>query len=245
MRVNGGSDLARMQALQKQALATRNRLDTAANEMTTNLKASRFEATGGNLTRLHRAGALARPQRGLHREYRADRASARGDAGEPRADPDAAGGPLARHAERGGARRLCHGADACHAGAERLRRHGGPPERAGGRAVAVRGRHDGRPGAGWRGRDPGRSRRAGGRLGRRGRGDRGDRRLFRQACRGLLRLGLCRRDRRPDAGGDRRGAAARLRDAGRPGRAGRGAARPGDRRGGGGRRLRRQRDRAA
>jgi len=53
MRVNGGSDLARMQALQKQALATRNRLDRAAGEMTTHLKSSRFEATGGNLTRLH------------------------------------------------------------------------------------------------------------------------------------------------------------------------------------------------
>ena len=52
MRVNGGSDLARLQALQKQAFATRNRLDTAATELTTNLKASRFEATGGNLTRL-------------------------------------------------------------------------------------------------------------------------------------------------------------------------------------------------
>jgi flagellar hook-associated protein 3 FlgL len=53
MRVNGGSDLARLQALQKQAFATRNRLDVAAREMTTNLKASRFDATGGNLTRLH------------------------------------------------------------------------------------------------------------------------------------------------------------------------------------------------
>lgn len=52
MRVTGGSDLARMQALQKQALATRNRLDTAGTEMTSGLKASRFEATGGNLTRL-------------------------------------------------------------------------------------------------------------------------------------------------------------------------------------------------
>ncbi|HRO10327.1 flagellin [Amaricoccus sp.] len=52
MRVTGGSDLARMQALQKQALATRDRLDTAATEMTTNLKSSRFDATGGNLTRL-------------------------------------------------------------------------------------------------------------------------------------------------------------------------------------------------
>ncbi len=53
MRVNGGSDLARLQALQKQAFATRNRLDIAARELTTNLKASRFDATGGNLTRLH------------------------------------------------------------------------------------------------------------------------------------------------------------------------------------------------
>lgn len=52
MRVTGGSDLARMQALQKQALATRNRLDTAGTEMTSGEKASRFEATGGNLTRL-------------------------------------------------------------------------------------------------------------------------------------------------------------------------------------------------
>lgn len=52
MRINGGSELARMQMLQKQAIATRNRLDVAATEMTTNLKASRFEASGGNLTRL-------------------------------------------------------------------------------------------------------------------------------------------------------------------------------------------------
>jgi flagellar hook-associated protein 3 FlgL len=52
MRVNGGSELARLQMLQKQAFETRNRLDVAAHELTTNLKASRFEATGGNLTRL-------------------------------------------------------------------------------------------------------------------------------------------------------------------------------------------------
>lgn len=52
MRVGGGSELARMQMLQKQAVATRNRLDVAAKELTTNLKASRFEASGGNLTRL-------------------------------------------------------------------------------------------------------------------------------------------------------------------------------------------------
>lgn len=52
MRVNGASEYARMQMLQRQALATRDRLDTAAIEMTTKLKASRFEASGGNLTRL-------------------------------------------------------------------------------------------------------------------------------------------------------------------------------------------------
>jgi flagellar hook-associated protein 3 FlgL len=52
MRVNGGSDLARLQMLQKQAAQTRSKLDVAARELTTGLKASRFEATGGNLTRL-------------------------------------------------------------------------------------------------------------------------------------------------------------------------------------------------
>jgi flagellar hook-associated protein 3 FlgL len=52
MRVNGGSELARMQMLQRQAIATRDRLDVAAKELTTNLRANRFEASGGNLTRL-------------------------------------------------------------------------------------------------------------------------------------------------------------------------------------------------
>jgi flagellar hook-associated protein 3 FlgL len=52
MRVGGGSELARMQMLQRQAIATRNRLDVAAKELTTKLKANRFEASGGNLTRL-------------------------------------------------------------------------------------------------------------------------------------------------------------------------------------------------
>src|SRR5262245_59736116 len=52
MRVNGGSDVARLQMLQKQAAATRGKLDVAAKELTTNLKASRFQATCGNLTRL-------------------------------------------------------------------------------------------------------------------------------------------------------------------------------------------------
>ena len=52
MRITGGSDLARLHMLQKQALDTRNKLDVAGQEMASNLKASRFEATGGNLTRL-------------------------------------------------------------------------------------------------------------------------------------------------------------------------------------------------
>jgi len=52
MFVSGGSEYVRLLRLQKQAIQTRDRLDTAAQEMTTGLKASRFEATGGNLTRL-------------------------------------------------------------------------------------------------------------------------------------------------------------------------------------------------
>lgn len=52
MRVTGGSELARMKMLQRLAIETRNKLDTAGTEMTSGLKASRYEATGGNLTRL-------------------------------------------------------------------------------------------------------------------------------------------------------------------------------------------------
>lgn len=52
MQVNGGSELARVRMLQRQAVETRNRLDVAAQELTSNLKADRFAATGGNLTRL-------------------------------------------------------------------------------------------------------------------------------------------------------------------------------------------------
>lgn len=48
----GSSDLARVQMLQRQALGARASLDKAALEMTTAQAASRFEATGGNLTRL-------------------------------------------------------------------------------------------------------------------------------------------------------------------------------------------------
>lgn len=50
--VNGGSDLARLQALQKQALTTRDKLDLAAKEMTTGLRNDRVAASGGNLARL-------------------------------------------------------------------------------------------------------------------------------------------------------------------------------------------------
>lgn len=52
MRITAGSDLTRLQMLQKQAIKTRNALDKAGLEMTSEQKASRFEATGGNLTRL-------------------------------------------------------------------------------------------------------------------------------------------------------------------------------------------------
>jgi len=50
--VTGGSELARMKMLQRLAIETRNKLDTAGEEMTSGLNSSRYEATGGNLTRL-------------------------------------------------------------------------------------------------------------------------------------------------------------------------------------------------
>ena len=183
MRVTGGSDLARMQALQKQALATRNRLDTAATEMTTNLKASRFEATGGNLTRLF---AL---ERSLDRnkvftdnitltELRLE--VTQGSLGQILAplqdlsidmiDATCAGGLFDGHAARDD-------------GAQRVRHHGRTAQRPGRRAVAFRRHHDRQPGAGAGQRDAGRSRRAGGGRRRLDRGDRGDRRLLRQAGR--------------------------------------------------------------
>lgn len=52
MNVNGASDLARLQNLQKRMVAARDGMDRAGMEMTTGQKANRFEATGGNLTRL-------------------------------------------------------------------------------------------------------------------------------------------------------------------------------------------------
>jgi flagellar hook-associated protein 3 FlgL len=52
MYVSGGSDLARLQRLQRQATEARERMDGAGQEMATGEKADRFAATGGNLTRL-------------------------------------------------------------------------------------------------------------------------------------------------------------------------------------------------
>lgn len=52
MNVSSGSDLARLQALQQRAVQTRNALDRSGTELTTGEKASRFDATGGDLTRL-------------------------------------------------------------------------------------------------------------------------------------------------------------------------------------------------
>lgn len=52
MYVSGGSDLARLQRLQRQASETRDRMDAAGQEMATGEKADRYAASGGNLTRL-------------------------------------------------------------------------------------------------------------------------------------------------------------------------------------------------
>jgi flagellar hook-associated protein 3 FlgL len=52
MNVTRSTELARMQMLQRQALEVRNALDRSAKELTTGLKEDRFEATGGNLSRL-------------------------------------------------------------------------------------------------------------------------------------------------------------------------------------------------
>ena len=52
MYVSGGSDLARLQRLQRQGAEARERMDGAGQEMSTGEKADRTAATGGNLTRL-------------------------------------------------------------------------------------------------------------------------------------------------------------------------------------------------
>jgi flagellar hook-associated protein 3 FlgL len=52
MNVSGASDLARLTMLQTRAINVRDALDRAATELTTGVKNSKYEATGGNLTRL-------------------------------------------------------------------------------------------------------------------------------------------------------------------------------------------------
>jgi flagellar hook-associated protein 3 FlgL len=52
MKVHGSAELARMMLLQRQSADTRMKLDRAALEMTTGLKADKYKATGGNLARL-------------------------------------------------------------------------------------------------------------------------------------------------------------------------------------------------
>lgn len=52
MYVSSGTDLARLQRLQRQAAETRERMDTAGQEMSTGETTDRYAATGGHLTRL-------------------------------------------------------------------------------------------------------------------------------------------------------------------------------------------------
>ena len=164
MRVTGGSDLARLQMLQKQAFETRNKLDVAGQELTTNLKASRFDATGGNLTRLF---AL---ERSLDRnavftqtisltELRLDvMQESLGRMLTPAQDlsldlvADGRPGRLCRP-------RCCTPTTAREAFAATV----GHPQHPGRRPVALRRHRHRQPGAGAGGRDPRRSRRAGGR----------------------------------------------------------------------------------
>lgn len=52
MYVTGGSDLSRLQRLQRNVTETRGRMDTATHELGTGETTDRYAATGGNLTRL-------------------------------------------------------------------------------------------------------------------------------------------------------------------------------------------------
>jgi flagellar hook-associated protein 3 FlgL len=53
MKVNHGTEMARMQAFQRRAGAIEKALDTAGKELTTGIKSDLHEATGGNLGKLH------------------------------------------------------------------------------------------------------------------------------------------------------------------------------------------------
>lgn len=52
MKISGTSDLGRLVGLQRQAADTKARLNRAAEEMTTGLNSSRYDATSGNITRV-------------------------------------------------------------------------------------------------------------------------------------------------------------------------------------------------
>lgn len=53
MKVQGSTELSRLLTLQRNSGETRSALDRASQEMSTGLKASKYKATGGNLSRLY------------------------------------------------------------------------------------------------------------------------------------------------------------------------------------------------
>ena len=53
MKVNHGSEMARMQAFQRRAAGIETSLQTAGKELTTGLRSDLQDATGGNLGKLH------------------------------------------------------------------------------------------------------------------------------------------------------------------------------------------------
>lgn len=53
MKINGATELARMQAFQRRANAVEKQLETAGKELTTGLQSDLQKATGGNLGKLH------------------------------------------------------------------------------------------------------------------------------------------------------------------------------------------------
>ena len=216
MRVNGGSDLARLQMLQKQAFATRNKLDVARAGADLQPQGQPLRGDRRQPDAALRARALARPQRGLHRDDLADRAAARRDAGEPRPHPRPR-------------RRICRStsSQSVSQGDYRRRRCCTPTtaRRAFADTVGILNTQVAGQSlfAGTATDSPALAPAdailadldalAAGAADR-GRRDRGDRRLLRQdAARRLLHQRLHRLGQRPDAGRDRRGPAARLRHA--------------------------------
>ena len=194
MRITGGSDLARLQMLQEQAIETRNKLDVAGQEMSSSLKADRFKATGGNLTRLF---AL---ERSLDRnevfannisltEVRLD--TMQESLGRVLASVQDLSLDLSQSVGQGDyATSKLHAATAREAFLADV----GTLNTAGRGPVALRGHRDRYRGDGARGRDPRRHRRAGRRHHDRRRRRRRDRRLLREVAAGrLLHQRLSRR----------------------------------------------------